>query len=154
MVWPLDRQVLNEEWLQRGNSWMKNVVYCRLCICAGRAVYSDLTSFHRGPFAGIWSASMERQIAWEKAWKSITSLESCALSKNADVYIAYDHSWASAMSWKCFPLTGLRNLLKERSSLRSSWAYMFPFFKVPPKCFPFALADLQVHELLAVKLSI
>lgn len=66
VVWPLDRQVLNEEWLQRDSSWMKNVVYCRLCIGAGRAIYSDLTGVRWEPFAVIWSDSMESETAFKR----------------------------------------------------------------------------------------
>lgn len=61
VVWPLNRQVLNEEWLQRDSSWMKNVVYCRLCIGAGRAIYSDLTGVRWGPFD-----SMESETAFKR----------------------------------------------------------------------------------------
>lgn len=149
MVWPLDRQVLNEEWLQRGNSWMKNVVYCRLCICAGRAIYSDLTNVHRGPFAVIWSDSMERQTAWEKAWKPITPIESCALSENANVYKAYDHSGASALSWKSgyvlLPQVS-ETCLNKGLPCRVLEHTQFLLFKVCPNVFfffHFPLAELQ-----------
>lgn len=158
MVWPLDRQVLNEEWLQRGNSWMKNVVYCRLCICAGRAIYSDLTNVYSGLFALIWSDLMERQTAWEKAWKPITPIESCALSENTNVYKAYDHSLH-------LPCHESQVMFSSHRSQKLAWTKIFLakflsihflLFKVYPIIFfllPLWIFK-AVHELVAVKLSI
>jgi len=102
---------------------MKNVVFCRLCICAGRAIYSDLTNVYRGPFAVIWSDLMERRTAWEKAWKPITPIKLCSV-RNYECLQSIRLLLSICLVMKvrlCCPPTGLRNLLEQRSSLHSSW---------------------------------